>query len=171
MFGWIKPGTFGLCWICFVGMALIAHADQHVSVRGLQALLFNSKTGTFSPDVLAQSGSALGNVPSGAFASVSTFIIVKVQIAREAPLPTNLRVRLAVTESGAMPFATPRQHRPDRVILDAKARLGPVDEDGIAYVGFWLPNTGCRSLTLTASLVGSKVGPPITEILPFACYE
>jgi hypothetical protein len=170
MSNWIKPGGFGLYFL-FAGIVLAGNAGPTVRLNGFQALLFNSKTGAFSTDALAKSGSELGNVPSGEFASVSTFIIVKVQTAKDAPVPKNLRVRLVAIESGSMPFAAKRKQQPDRVILDQTVSLGPVNDDGFAHVGFWLPNTGCRSITLTASLVGAKAGPPMTEILPFACYE
>ena len=47
----------------------------------------------------------------------------------------------------------------------------PVNADGITNVGFWLSATGCRSVTLKAFLVGVTAAKPITEVLPFACYE
>jgi hypothetical protein len=168
---WTKPVEFVLFLVFFSRSVLAGNADQPVSLRGFQALLFNSKTGVFSADVLLKGGSELGNVPIGAFASVSTFIIVKLQIAKNAPVPTTLRVRLVAIESGSMPFAAKRRQEPDRVILDQTASLGPVNNDGAAHVGFWLPNTGCRSIRLKASLIGVKAADPIMEVLPFACYE
>lgn len=180
-----RPGTcatsqfeiflMGRNWIAIMIVALAAvklaaAADQGIRLAGFQALLFNSKTGAFSADVLAKEGPELGNVPSGEMASLSTFILVKVQIAKNAPIPANARVRLLATESGSTPFAAQRTKQRDRIILDQTEKLGPISSEGITYVGFWLPNTGCRSISLKASLVGVEA-PPITEVLPFACYE
>lgn len=166
-------------WICnLIGMLLIlvvtgitAFADQSVSLTGFQVLLFNSKTGLFSEDILKKGGPELGNVPIGEFASISTLVIVKVKIAKDAPIPQDLRVRLVAIESGSLPFAAKSTKRPDRVILDQKARLGPVNEQGLSHVGFWLADTGCRSITLKASLIGIPVSQSISEVLPFTCYE
>jgi len=157
--------------IILVGTGHAVYADQPIILSGFQALLFNSKTGLLSADILAKSGSELGNVPIGEFASVSTFIIVKVQIAKHVPVPDNLRVRLIASEVGSIPFAEKPIKSRARVILDQEASLGPVNEEGVTYVGFWLANTGCKTITLKASLVGMVTTQSISNILPFACYE
>ena len=148
-----------------------SRADQQITLAGFQALLFNSRTGTFSTDILGKNRLELGNVPIGEFASVSTFVTVKVNVGRGAPVPKTLRLRLVATESGSMPFAAAQTERRDRVILDQTAVLGPVNADGLTHTGFWLSNTGCHSIALKASLVGIPASRPITEVLPFVCYE
>ena len=166
-------------WICSLKYALLilagtgitAYADQAVSLTGFQALLFNSKTGVFSDDMLIKSGSELGNAPIGELASVSTLIIVKVKFAKHAPISQSLRVRLIAIETGSMPFASKSKKWRDRVILDQKAILGSVNDEGFTHVGFWLANTGCRSITLKASLIGISTPQSISGVLPFACYE
>ncbi len=151
------------------GTGVAGYADQPVSLAGFHVFLFNNKTGGFSNDMLTRSASEFGNVPTGELASVSTLVIVKVKIAKQASVSQNLRVRLIAIESGSIPFAAKSTKRLDRVILDQRARLGPFNEDGITYVGFWLADTGCRSITLKASLIGTPQS--ISELLPFTCYE
>jgi hypothetical protein len=135
-----------------------------------QAFLFNSENGSFSGNMLAKNAPELGNVPSSKFASTSTFIVIKMHIPRDSPVPRNMRVRLVAVESGSMPFSSsPR--RPDRIILDATTTLQSFGADGITYVGFWLANTGCRSIDLKATLVGHKAVVPFSQTLPFTCFE
>ena len=58
----------------------------------------------------------------------------------------------------------------ERVLLDKASRIGPANDKGVTYVGFWLPDTGCASITLKASIVGAQT-PPQNSVLGFACYE
>ena len=157
-----------------VGLALAqpaaGTAQELARVAGFQAFLFNSKTGALSGDVLAKDGPELGNVSSGRFASVSALVVARIEFGKQAPVP-KAQVRLVATESGSMPFAASRAKAANRVILDRTSDLGPVNADGTTYVGFWLAGTGCRSLSLKASLIGLKDAVPLTGVLPFACYE
>jgi hypothetical protein len=146
-------------------------AEGKVRIAEFKAYLFNSKTGSLSGDMLAKGAPEMGNIPSGDFASVSTFITVKVDFGATAAVPQRAQIVLLATESGAMPFASKRARSPDRVILNSTSMLGPPNAEGSTYVGFWLPSTGCRSITLKATLVGEKKAPSLSEVLPFTCYE
>lgn len=148
-----------------------AFAQNTARISGFQAHLFNSKTGALSGDMLGKGAPEMGNVPSGEFASVSTFVVVKVELGKEAAIPQNAQVRLVATESGSMPYAPNRKSESNRIILDHSSRLGPVNADGNTYVGFWLADTGCKAISLKASLLGLKDKPSLTGILPFSCYE
>ena len=146
-------------------------AEGTLRIAAFKAYLFSSKTGVLSADMLAKGAPEMGNIPSGDFASVSTFITVKVDLDHQAPIPQGLQIRLLATESGAMPFSSRRAKASDRIILNSTSALGPANAEGSTYVGFWLPNTGCRSISLKAYLVGVKNAPPLSEVLPFTCYE
>lgn len=152
-------------------IAMPAAAEGTVRLGAFKAYLFSSKTGALSADMLAKGAPEMGNVPSGDYASVSTFIAVRVDFDHEAPVPQGLRIRLLAIESGAMPFSSGRTKARDRIILDSTTTLGPANADGSTYVGFWLPHTGCRSISLKAHLVGVKNAPTLSEMLPFTCYE
>jgi hypothetical protein len=157
----------------FLGLLVTVNAQPATSVTlaGFQALLFNSKTGTFSKDVLTPGGPRLGNVQSGDTASVSTFIIVRAQVGKRTRALKNLRLRIVATESGSMPFADKGSTGRDRTILDQTADFGPAGADGVTYTGFWLSQTGCRTVTLKAWVVGAPEVKPLTSVLPFTCYE
>jgi hypothetical protein len=156
--------------LLLAGGGVAAGEEPPAHLGGFQALLFNSKTGAFSADVLADNR-PLGNVPIGESASVSTFVIVDVHLVKDAPVPRNLRVRLVAIDSGAMPFSPKQPSARSRVILDQTSTVGPVNPDGVTHVGFWLAATGCRTILLKASLLGVRGATPISTVLPFACYE
>lgn len=145
-------------------------AREPPRIAGFQAFLFNSRSGALSGDVLAKNGPELGNVPSGEYASVATLVVAKIEFGAQGSVP-KARIRLVATESAALPFAASRGKPAVRAILDRTSELGPVNADGTTYVGFWLPETGCRSISLKASIVGVKDAVPLTGVLPFACYE
>jgi hypothetical protein len=151
-------------------LSIPASAQNAPRIAGFQVNLFNSKTGSFSEDMLAKDAPEMGNVPSGEFASVSV-VVVKVDLGKDAPIPQKMLVRLLATESGAMPFAAKSTKPVKNIILNSASNLGPVNSDGGTFVGFWLPNTGCQTIVLKATLVGAKPENSMTVTLPFACYE
>lgn len=148
---------FSLAVLILSGAAAAAPAAK----IGFQAFLLNGATGRLSPDVLA-GDTLLGNVIAGTFSSTSTFIVVKVALGATAPLPRAARVRLLATAAGG---------KPGRPLLDSTARLGAIGDDGNAYVGFWLADTGCTPVSLTATL--TRTGGTVTgkTALSFACNE
>lgn len=146
-------------------------AQESARIAAIQAKAFNSRTGSFSENLLAKGAPALGNMPSGEMSSVSTFIIIKIEFGKGSPIPKNGKVHLVATESGSMPFAAKPSKQGKRIILDSSNKLGPVDSDGNTYVGFWLNSTDCRSITLKATLTGLAKTSTMSEILPFTCYE
>jgi len=120
--------------------------------------------------VLAKGAPQLGNVPIGEFASVSTLVVVRVELGPEAPVPEKMLIRLIALESGSKPLAVKNGKARDRIILDKSVSLGPVNDKGTSYAGFWLDNTRCNTITLKATLGGSAAAP-LTGTLPFTCYE
>ena len=165
----IKSFFISLCFATVLSTSAVAQNTTRIA--GFQAHLFYSKTGTLSDDMLAKGAPEMGNVPFGELASVSTFIVVKIELGKDTPIPQNAQVRLVATESGSMPFAAKSQKESNRIILDSTSRLGPANTDSNTYVGFWLPSTGCKTISLKAYLLGLKDKPSLTGLLPFACYE
>lgn len=156
--------------VIFSVFLLFAPAAAHgqIAITEIQARLFNSKTGEFSGNVLAKGAPELGNVPSGDLASVSTFIIVKISAGSKGSIPANARVHLTAAESANQPFGAKSRKQ---LLLNEASKIGPADADGNTFVGFWLKQTGCRTITLTASLSGAGKTSAAKETLPFACYE
>jgi hypothetical protein len=165
----------GKRWRTAISFAILfatsAAAQSRPRLAGFEAYLFNSKTGRLSQDMLAKGAPELGNVRSSEFASVSTLVVVRIEFGAEAPVPAKMQIRLTATETGSTPFAGKNEKAGNRSLLDKTSAMGPVNEKGTSYVGFWLDNTGCRTITLRASIVGAVDARPITRVLPFACYE
>lgn len=166
----LRSFSFASLWFAFLASSP-ALAQDAPKIAGFEAHLFNSKTGLLSANMLAKQAPQFGNVPAGELASVSALIVVKVEFGKESAIPPDARARLIATEGGVMPFAEKSKKESQRVILDSTVRLGPVNADGSTYVGFWLANTGCKTISIRASLLGMKAKPTLTEILPFTCYE
>lgn len=164
----ISPALFALGLV--LAQAAPGAAQEPARVAAFQAFLFNSRTGAMSGDVLAKEAPELGNVPSSEYASVATLVVARIEFGKQAAVP-KAQVRLVATESASMPFAANRLRSTSRVILDRTSELGPVNAGGSTYVGFWLAPTGCRSISLKASLVGVKNAVPLSGELPFACHE
>jgi hypothetical protein len=165
----------GKRWWTAISFAILfaasAAAQSRPRLAGFEAYLFNSKTGRLSQDMLAKGAPELGNVRSSEFASVSTLVVVRIELGAEAPVPEKMQIRLTAVEAGSTPFAGKNGKAGDHTLLDKTSAIGPVNEKGASYLGFWLYNTGCRTITLRASIVGSVDIRPITQVLPFACYE
>ncbi len=117
---------------------------------------------------------ALNNVITGDNASTSTLVKVKLALADVKRLPQQVTVRLVATERGK---------RGARVVLDQSSRVGPFSADGVSYVGFWLANTGCASISLRATVTVAKQtaahaqaarsapSAAMTSVIPFSCNE
>jgi hypothetical protein len=156
--------AFRLAFVPILFAGLLAGAWSQVSeypkVNGFSAYLLNSHTGQLSGDMIGHD-EKLGNVPAGPFSSVSTLVVVHVALDPKGMMRG--QVRLAVTAH--------RRGAARRVLLDRVSRLGPVAEDGMTHVGFWLDDTGCESLTLKATLILGSTRASKQDELSFNCYE
>ncbi len=171
----LQPALFTPLLLALLVLALPVHGRAanaanaviapDLTVTAIQAHLLLTKTGQLSPDVLGPSAPSLGNVIAGDNASTSTLVKVKVSLADPKRLPQQATLRLVATEQGK---------RGARVVLDQSSRVGPFSADGVSYVGFWLPNTGCTSISLRASVAAAKQAAQsaaLTAVIPFACNE
>ena len=132
---------------------------QALAVRTIEARLFFAHSGSFSEPL--SENQPLWNVvigESGA-SEPSTATLVKVLVAGP-PRAFDRNARVVLQIDGPTPKATrSRQSK----------RLGVFDESGRQYVAFWLADTGCEPLRLSASLSGSKEA--VVRTLQFACGE
>lgn len=152
-------------------IAMPTWAQTALRLGGFHAYLFNSKTGKLSADMLAKGAPELGNVPASEFASVSTLVVVRVEFGAQTAIPEKVQIRLIATDSGSLPFGEKGGKARDVVILDKVSKLGPVNEKGHSFVGFWLEGTGCHNIRLKATVVGVKDAVPLMGTLPFTCFE
>ena len=143
----------------FAAAALICPAQNKPRVSALEAKIFYQNTGTFSGDAITGKVD-LWNSPFDS--SYSTLVLVKL-----SDLPPYLRKNLRVELSARyVPFD--REKGSLNVRQVEIIRNGT--ENGLAYAAFWLKNTGCNPVHLTARLVG-RGQPLVRETVRFGCGE
>lgn len=129
-----------------------------VRVSAIRAKLFYENTGTFSEDVLSEKGFDLWNTPFDS--TYSTFVVVELEGVPEY-LATPRRVELTAR------YVPLGARRGVNVRLTELVRNG--SESGKAYAGFWLRNTGCEPVYLTARLAGRR--QRLAATINFGCGE
>lgn len=173
-----NPFLAGLA-VVFLLLGAKGHSRQgaaggELHIAAVQAKLFFSQTGTFSEDVLANPDFALWNTPVGEGSaeapSNSTFIVVVIEVG--APRTEEHKRRLhftasykygSVTESNAI--------KVENIQIQQTRAIGSFGKDGRSYVGFWLHDTGCEPVNLTAEITGQAPVKVVKKRIDFKCGE
>jgi hypothetical protein len=131
-------------------------------ITAIKAMLFYDGKGTFSRDVLAKPDFALWNTIIGEGdaegASNSTLVLVEIKgnpSENEASPPR--KIEFTASASG-------------RVLLRRTTEIG-LFENGKYYAAFWLYETGCQPVKLSARIVGQAQPSSMRKTIPFACGE
>lgn len=143
----------------------LAAADA-VATLSIQAKLFQSKSGTFTADVLAAGAPELVNVVARDDPSTSSLVVVAVALADGKVLPADSSVRLVARERASHGGRA-------RTVVDKTVPLGSVSKGGTAHLGFWLSDVGCRAVELkvTMTVARQPVSLSAASIIPFICNE
>lgn len=154
--GIIKPAlVFSLFWL-----AVISCPAQKLRISAIQAKLFYENTGTFSENVLTEKGFDLWNTNFDS--TYSTFVIVELEGLPPEPPRRPHQIELTTRY---IPFDNVKRSITLRQI--EKIRNG--SENGKAYAGFWIKNTGCEPVYLTARIIGRS--QRFKEMINFRCGE
>lgn len=132
-------------------------------ITAIKAMLFYEQKGTFSDDILADKNIALWNTiigeGSAGSPSNSTLVMVEVTGKKDAEAPTTARkVELMATDS-------------KKVVLKRAYDISLLEESGKFYAPFWLYDTGCNHIKLTARIIGQTQPSTMTRTIPFECGE
>ncbi|MCW5664642.1 MAG: hypothetical protein KIT35_12475 [Piscinibacter sp.] len=141
-----------------LGLLTLHHLAQAATADEIEVRLFYAQSGTFSEPI--SEGAELWNVIAGeqGLREPSTSTFVRVRVSESGAGSRNAgRVVLTVTD----------QHTKKRSILTK--HLGAFGPNGVQYVGFWLPNTGCASLRIEAAIAGTASA--VARNIPFRCGE
>ena len=131
-------------------------------ITAIRAQLFFEQTGTFSEDLLSMKELALWNTiigeGSAGAASTSTFVTVEIS-GRNVDVGTT-KVEIIATGDK------------NRLIQKKLIDVQLYDERTKFYAPFWLYDTGCEEIKISARLVG-KTAPKtiVKKTIPFACGE
>lgn len=130
-------------------------------ITGLSAQLFFHDRAQFSEDILSQPNLDLWNTPTGAGQaggpSISTLVTVEVSGPPER-FVAGRRVELLVTSGGKIRFKR-------------SIETPVLSDQGKVYIAFWLYDTGCEPLDLSARLTGQTHSSEKSGHIKFACGE
>ena len=138
-------------------------------ISALQPFLFYNDTGTFSGAIPKDAPLWNTIIGEGWARQSSNQTLVRVTVAGEAGSYAPRRaVKLVVrrgTQSDSGKFTW------GKVVLSRSEPLAVLTRRGTTQAGFWLYETGCVPLLLTASLTGQTSPSTQTRVIPFACGE
>lgn len=137
-------------------------APPPFKITAIKAMLFYDEKGTFSDDLFTQTNLALWNTiigeGSAGSPSNSTLVLVEVSGAYDPNSTTpNRKIEFTATESR-------------RVILRRLIEIS-IGKNGKFYAPFWLYDTGCGHVKLSARIIGQTQASSMTKTIPFECGE
>lgn len=138
-------------------------ATPPYKVTAIQAKLFYSDKGTFSRNVLAKPDFRFWNtvIGEGDAEGPSDSTLVLVEVSRkssEGETPLLRKVELTAVARG-------------KVLLKRTIEVGVFSDDDKFYAAFWLYDTGCAPVKLTARIVGQTQPSSMSKTIPFECGE
>lgn len=139
-----------------------AQATPPYRINAMRAMLFYENSGKFSQDILADKNFALWNVIIGAGsaegASHSTLVVVEVS-GKAGSYETGRKIQFTATDAQG------------RTLVTRGVPTGIMSDAGKFFAAFWLYDTGCSPVTLTARIMGQRQPSAMTKKIPFACGE
>jgi hypothetical protein len=145
---------------------------QPLKVTALKAMLFYEDNGTFSPDVAAVDSGPPYVPPSHwntpvQYENRSSSVLVIVEITGDAELTPERKLEFTATY---VPWQ--RESRPlvirKVVPINIPVKVGEPDKFN---AGFWLYETGCNPVKLTARIVGQRPASMTKRVIRFGCGE
>jgi hypothetical protein len=149
--------------IC-VGLLALAVSEAAVAgspleIRAIEVRLFRHHTGSLSEPLTGKE--ALWNtiIGEGSAGGPSSSLLVDVVVAG-APggYEESWLVELVVKDA-----------KRGTVLSKQRKSVGVLSSTGVYHTGFWLPETGCEPLSLTARIRGGSSSKEVS--IPFACGE
>jgi len=161
----------GILFICLLILAanLDVRAVRPVSstppykISAIKAMLFYDGKGTFSRDVLARPDFTFWNTIIGEGdaegPSNSTLVLVEVtgNPSPNEPSPSRKVEFIAVASR--------------KILLKRTTDIGLFGDNGKFYTAFWLYDTGCQPVKITARIIGQSQPSSMSKTIPFACGE
>ena len=135
-----------------------------IKITGIQAKLFYENKATFSDDILAKKDLALWNTiigeGSAGAPSGSTLVLVEVRGAYPEGFSGNY-AKVEFTATGEK----------GKVFVKRSTDVAFID-DKVFYAPFWLYDTGCGHIKLSARIIYNGVAStPTVKTIPFECGE
>lgn len=135
-------------------------------ITAIKALLFDDRTGELSKDVLSQSDPDIPELWNITMWSHTTLVLVEISGSPEQ-LVASSRVNFVAAYKAWTPG---RDAQPAERTVRQVGSVGRLSEKGKTYVGFWLYDTGCYPVQISAMLSGDPKSKQEAAI-PFACGD
>jgi hypothetical protein len=131
-------------------------------ITAIKAMLFYNGTGTFSRDILSPPmtlwNTIIGEGEAGA-PSEATMVLVEISgKTNDDPNGATRKVELTATIDG-------------KVVVKRATDIGLFSDQGKFYAPFWVYDTGCGKLRLTARILGQTQASSMTKSITFGCGE
>jgi hypothetical protein len=154
--------------LLFVQSSIAIGAGTKTEISAIKALLFDDRTGEFSKDILSESDPDIPELTNITTWSHSTLVIVEISGPPGGLAASGSRVNFVATYKAWTPGlkALPPTGRTVR----QAGSITHFSDKGKSYVGFWLYDTGCFPVSISATLNGDPKSKREAAI-PFACYD
>ena len=138
-------------------------ATPPYKITSIQAKLFYHDKGTFSRNVLAKPDFGFWNtiIGEGDAEGPSEATLVLVEVlgkSAESEAAPSRKVELTAVAGG-------------KVLVKRAIQVGLFSDDHKFYAAFWLYDTGCEPVKLTARIVGQSQPSSMSKTIPFECGE
>ena len=127
------------------------------TISAVKVMLFYEHTGTFSQDILAEPKIILRNRRTAQGRSTTTLVVIELTGEPEAFDPQR-KLIFTATDSHTLKFKK-------------TYTVGILSEEGKFFIGFWLYDTGCYPVTLTAHLTGQPSSSFTKQVINFNCGD
>jgi hypothetical protein len=141
------------------------------TISTIKAMLFYDGKGTFSRDVLAKPDFAFWNTIIGEgdaeHPSDTTMVLVEVTGKPDSDEPLR-----KIEFTAAYQYYRKQVKRAVSIKRVVEiGSIGSIDKPGKSYIAFWLNNTGCYPVKITARIIGQAQPSTMSKTIPFACGE
>lgn len=139
---------------------------QRLLLGDMQAMLFFENTGKFSPDVFSNQVNLWNTTIEGASregASESTLVVVEIRAEGDGWLPRNRKVQLTAR------YRIADRSGHGKPAFFTRTMTINIGSDYKFFAAFWLYETGCHPVELTARIVGQKGN--LRKKINFGCGE
>jgi hypothetical protein len=161
------PIALTLVFGCLSSTANSNSQSPSFKINAIKAMLFFEQTAAFSKDVLADPDFAFWNtiIGGGSAGSPSSSTLVLVEVAgKPGSYQTRRKIEFIATYK-------PNGRNLREITIKRATEINILSEDGKFYAAFWLYETGCSPVRLSARIVGQAEPYMTKKTINFECGE
>jgi len=150
-----------------------AAGKEPLTITSIQAKLFFDGKGAVSEDVLGDPPPQLWNTPigEGSAGAPSHSVLILVEVNGRAETTEHQRRVRFTAKYNSSTAAGIGTKAPRAIEVSESVPIGSFGPGGKSYVAFWLYDTGCTPVALTAQIAGQTQASKMEKTIPFRCGE